>query len=100
MRCAEVESFDDELAELVRDMTETMHRAPGIGLAASQVGVEKRVALVDLSVGEDPEALLVMINPEIVDSSGATLMATQVMDYIAARGAVAPAVEGRIATRP
>ena len=60
-----VTRFDDELTELVGDMVETMHAAPGIGLAAPQIGVGLRVAVVDLSVGEDPEELLVLINPEL-----------------------------------
>jgi len=70
VRCAEVEAFDGELAKLVADMVETMHAAPGVGLAASQVGVERRVAVVDLSVGEDPEQLLVLVNPVIIDDDG------------------------------
>jgi peptide deformylase len=70
VRCSEVTEFDDELAELVQDMVKTMHAAPGIGLAAPQVGVERRVAVVDLSVGEDPEALLVLVNPEILEEDG------------------------------
>jgi len=70
VRCAEVTSFDDELATLVADMVETMHKAPGVGLAASQVGVEKRVAVVDLSVGEDPAQLLVLVNPVIESRDG------------------------------
>mgnify|MGYP001826587086 CR=1 FL=1 len=70
VRCPEVEAFDDALAKLVSDMVETMHAAPGIGLAAPQIGVERRVAVVDLSVGEDPEALLVLVNPEIFDHDG------------------------------
>ena len=69
-RCPRVESFDDELRSLAADMIETMHAAPGIGLAAPQVGVEKRLAVVDLSAGEDPEAVHVLVNPEIVDSDG------------------------------
>ena len=52
-------------------MVETMHAAPGIGLAAPQVGIDLRLAVVDLSVGESPEALLVLINPRIVDQEGA-----------------------------
>src|SRR5262249_55534219 len=55
---------------LVADMVETMHAAPGVGLAASQVGVEKRVAVVDLSVGEDPAQLLVLVNPVIESRDG------------------------------
>jgi peptide deformylase len=65
-----VERTDAELATLVRDMIETMHAAPGIGLAANQVGVSKRVCVVDLSVGEKPEDLYVFVNPRIVEVSG------------------------------
>ena len=70
VRCPEVEVFDDELRRLADDMVETMHDAPGIGLAAPQVGVESRVAVVDLSVGEDPDQLHVLINPEVLDREG------------------------------
>lgn len=64
-RCAEVATFDDELRQLVADMVETMHAAPGIGLAASQIGVEQRVAVVDLSVGANAADLLVLVNPKV-----------------------------------
>ncbi len=67
---APVQQVDDEIAALVRDMVETMHAAPGIGLAANQVGVSKRVCVVDLSVGEKEEDLHVFINPRIVEASG------------------------------
>ncbi|HEX2252964.1 MAG TPA: peptide deformylase [Thermoanaerobaculia bacterium] len=70
VRCPEVESFDEELARLAADMVETMHAAPGVGLAAPQVGVELRVMVVDLSVGEDPEALRIFVNPRIVEQEG------------------------------
>ena len=70
VQCRAVTEFDDSLRKLVADMIETMHAAPGIGLAAPQVGVELRVAVVDLSVGEDPEQLHVLINPEIVHRQG------------------------------
>lgn len=73
VQCPEVEAFDDELKRLAADMRETMHAAPGIGLAAPQVGVEKRLALVDLSVGEDPEQLLVLVNPVISAPRGSWL---------------------------
>jgi len=68
--CAPVEGFDPELRRLVDDMVETMHAAPGVGLAAPQVGVTRRVMVVDLSVGEDPDQLHVFVNPEIVDEEG------------------------------
>jgi peptide deformylase len=64
-RCREVNEYDESLRDLVRDMVATMHAAPGVGLAASQVGVELRVAVVDLSVGKEPGALHVFVNPEL-----------------------------------
>jgi len=70
VRCPEVETFDDALARLAADMVETMHDAPGIGLAAPQIGVEQRVAVVDLSVGEDPEQVHVLVNPEVLEEEG------------------------------
>lgn len=70
VRCPEVTSFDDELRRLVEDMVDTMHAAPGVGLAAPQVGVEARVAVVDTSVGKDPMALHVLVNPKIAAESG------------------------------
>jgi len=68
--CLPVERFDDALRRLADDMVETMHAAPGVGLAAPQVGVELRLAVVDLSVGKDPEALLVLVNPEVLEAEG------------------------------
>lgn len=65
-----VERIDEEIVTLVNDMVETMHAAPGIGLAANQVGVGKRVFVLDLSVGEKADDLHVFINPKIVESSG------------------------------
>jgi peptide deformylase len=70
VKCPPVERFDEELRKLVEDMTQTMHEAPGVGLAAPQVGVEQRLAVVDLSVGEDPEQLFVFVNPVILQEEG------------------------------
>lgn len=67
---ADVEALDPELPALLADMIETCHAAPGIGLAAPQIGVNKRVAVVDLSVGADPGALLVLVNPVVLTESG------------------------------
>lgn len=61
-----VTGFDDELKQLVSDMFETMYDAPGVGLAAPQVNVSKRVFVMDCSGGRDPEQKIAMINPEIV----------------------------------
>ena len=69
-RSRPVDAFDEALARLVADMVETLHAAPGIGLAANQVGVERRVAVIDLSVGERKEDLIVLINPEVVAEEG------------------------------
>lgn len=65
-----VTEFDDNLRQLVADMFETMYAAQGIGLAAPQVGVSKRLTIIDLSMGKDPAAKLVLINPEIIFSEG------------------------------
>ena len=67
---ADVDSASAALAALLADMVETCHAAPGIGLAAPQIGVNQRVAIIDLSVGSDPGALIVLVNPVILDSSG------------------------------
>ncbi len=65
-----VDPISPALPALVADMIATCHAAPGIGLAAPQIGVNQRLAIVDLSVGADPEALLVLVNPEILETSG------------------------------
>jgi peptide deformylase len=60
----------DGLSALVADLVETCHAAPGVGLAAPQIGVNRRVAVVDLSVGEDPSAVLVLVNPVVILAVG------------------------------
>jgi peptide deformylase len=65
-----VQGITEEVSALVRDMLETMRAAPGIGLAAPQVGVSLRVIVVDPSTGEDPKAVLALINPEIISTEG------------------------------
>jgi len=65
-----VPEIDDEIRALVDDMIQTMYAAPGIGLAAPQIGVPLRVIVIDLSVGEDPDRLIRMVNPELVDQQG------------------------------
>ena len=69
----DVVQFDGQLQRLIDDMVETMYAAPGIGLAATQVGVPLRVFVVDLSVGRDPNKLIVMVNPEWVAREGMQL---------------------------
>ncbi|MDQ3650114.1 MAG: peptide deformylase [Acidobacteriota bacterium] len=65
-----VTEFDDELKKLVADMFETMYAAPGVGLAAPQVGVSKRVFVMDCSGGRDPEQRIVMVNPVVLNVEG------------------------------
>jgi peptide deformylase len=62
-----------DVERLVDDMIETMYAAPGVGLAATQVGVALRIFVVDISVGRDPSGLIVMINPEFVTRDGTQL---------------------------
>ena len=65
-----VEQFDAELGRLIDDMTETMYAAPGIGLAATQVGVPLRVLVIDLSVGRQLGSLIQLVNPVYVAREG------------------------------
>ncbi|MEZ4256763.1 MAG: peptide deformylase [Polyangiales bacterium] len=68
-----VTDFGPELQTLVDDMAETMYAAPGVGLAAPQIGVSKRIFIIDVSAGDDePSDLRVFINPEIVGMVGET----------------------------
>jgi peptide deformylase len=68
-----VEAITPAIETLIDDMIETMYAAPGIGLAAPQVGISLRLFVVDLSVGQDPAGLSVMINPEFVEREGMQL---------------------------
>jgi len=68
-----VDALTPEIDRLVDDMIETMYAAPGVGLAAPQVGVPLRIFVVDISVGRDPNGLIVMINPEFVLRDGMQL---------------------------
>ena len=68
-----VEAITADIETLIDDMIETMYAAPGIGLAAPQVGASLRIFVVDLSVGRDPAGLSVMINPEFVEREGMQL---------------------------
>jgi peptide deformylase len=65
-----VTSFDDELKKLVEDMFESMYAAHGIGLAAPQIGISRRLAVIDITFKEDPKAKLVLANPEILHIEG------------------------------
>lgn len=65
-----VTEFDGELKKFVDDMFETMYASQGIGLAAPQVAVSKRVTVIDLSQGKDPEQKIVLVNPEVIFREG------------------------------
>jgi peptide deformylase len=67
---ADVDPTSPETSDLIGDLVETCHAAPGIGLAAPQIGVNKRAAIVDLSVGSDPHGVIILLNPVILESSG------------------------------
>ena len=68
-----VDAITPDIDNLVEDMIETMYAAPGIGLAATQVGVPLRIFVIDLSVGRDRSGLIVMVNPAFVERDGTQL---------------------------
>jgi peptide deformylase len=67
---APVTEFDDELKTLVADMFESMYEAKGVGLAAPQIGISKRLAVIDVTFKENPREKLVLANPEIIHTEG------------------------------
>lgn len=70
-RGTDVTAFDTpELHKLIEDMFESMYAAKGVGLAAPQIGIGQRLAVIDTSTGEDPAAKIVLINPEIIHFEG------------------------------
>jgi len=70
IKSAPVAAFDDELRQLVDDMRDTMQAYRGVGLAANQVGVAQRVAVVDVPIDDETRAAFTLVNPEIVKRSG------------------------------
>jgi len=68
-----VDSITPAIDQLIEDMIETMYAAPGVGLAATQIGVPLRIFVTDISVGRDPDGLLVFVNPELVEREGMQL---------------------------
>jgi peptide deformylase len=68
-----VDAITADVERLIDDMIETMYAAPGVGLAATQVGVPLRIFVVDISVGRDPAGLITLINPEFVERDGVQL---------------------------
>jgi peptide deformylase len=69
-KAAPVKTIDDDLRRLVDDMVDTMYAEPGVGLAAPQIGVSLRLMVTDITVGEKPDSLIVLVNPKIVSTSG------------------------------
>jgi peptide deformylase len=69
-KASHVTDCDSKLNKLIDDMIETMYAAPGVGLAANQVGVPKQVAVIDVSAREEKSPLIVLVNPEIVHLEG------------------------------
>jgi peptide deformylase len=72
-RAQPVAAITPEIEQLVDDLIETMYAAPGVGLAAPQVGISLRIFVIDISIGRDPAGLFVMINPEFVEQDGMQL---------------------------
>jgi peptide deformylase len=72
-RARPVDAVTADIEKLIDDMIDTMYAAPGIGLAAPQVGVALRIFVVDVSVGRDPAGLMVFVNPEFVERDGVQL---------------------------
>ncbi len=75
-KCRKVEVFDERLASLIDDLFDTLYESGGVGLAAPQVGVLKRVVVID--IGEDP---LELVNPEIIETSGEQYDAEGCLSY-------------------
>ena len=68
-----VENIDEKIQNLIKDMASIMYQAPGIGLAAIQVGINKSLLVYDVSTGDEKRSLQVLINPRIVEREGTTI---------------------------
>jgi peptide deformylase len=68
-----VEEITPEILKIIEDMAETMYAAPGVGLAAPQIGVPLRVVVIDVSGGRDRDGLITLVNPEFVEREGMQL---------------------------
>ncbi len=91
-----VTEFDDELRRFVADLFETMYASQGIGLAAQQVGVAKRVTVIDLSLGKNPAEKLVLVNPEVIERAGKQYEEEGCLSFPEIREKVARAAKVRI----
>ena len=91
-----VDPTDKSLKALCEAMFETMYEAEGVGLAANQVGLDKRLAVIDCSAGEDPEARLVLLNPQMLEMSGAVEEEEGCLSFPAVRAKASRAVFARV----
>ncbi len=73
-KAEEIKNIDKIIVELAQDMVKTMHAAPGLGLAAPQVNVSKRLITIDPSLGEDPQSLIILVNPELISQDGEVIL--------------------------
>jgi len=78
-KAAPVKIIDGDLRKLVDDMVDTMYAEPGVGLAAPQIGVSLRLLVTDITVGEKPDSLIVLVNPKIVSASGRVIESDAVL---------------------
>ncbi len=69
-KCKPVKEINGQLKNLIQDLKDTMYAAPGVGLAANQIGISLQVAVIDTSVGENPSSFYILINPEIISEEG------------------------------
>ncbi|WP_332308214.1 peptide deformylase [Desulfogranum japonicum] len=69
----EITLFDDDLKKLAQDMGETMYAAPGVGLAANQIGITKRIVVVDISENDDEKKFITLVNPVISNGEGSVI---------------------------
>jgi peptide deformylase len=69
-KAKKITTFDDELRQLASDMGETMYNAPGVGLAANQIGVPRQIVVVDISKDEDEKKFITLVNPVISEGEG------------------------------
>ena len=91
-----ITEFDNELRKFVADMFETMYASQGIGLAAQQVGIAKRITVIDLGQGKDPAQKLVLINPEIISREGKQYEEEGCLSFPEIREKIARAAKVRI----
>ena len=76
-RAAPVVQIDERVRELIKDMFDTMYRSEGIGLAAPQIGVDKRIIVLDVSPSDESGVPMALVNPEIIGSDGPTIAVTE-----------------------